>query len=187
MTRKNNPKQTVESIIDIATKLFMEKGYEHTTMQDIVDGLGMSKGAIFYHFKSKDDILDAVVKRMIRQLESAARAIANDTALTAHEKMRQIISAINISDGPNGGLIEELHRPDNAMLHQRSISGTIDMLAPIMADVITQGMEEGVYHTAYPLETIEFILAGDQLVFDAGFFQRTTEELQSRVAALARN
>jgi hypothetical protein len=56
-----------------------------------------------------------------------------------------------------------------------------------MADVIVQGIDEGIYHTDHPLETIEFILAGSQLVFDAGFFQRTTEELQSRVAALARN
>ncbi|MDR1616206.1 MAG: TetR/AcrR family transcriptional regulator, partial [Syntrophomonadaceae bacterium] len=167
MTRKNNSQQTIETIINVSAELFAKKGYEHTTMQDIVDGLGMSKGAIFYHFKSKDDILDAVVERMIRQLESAARAIADDTALSAHEKMRQIISAINISDGSNGGFIEELHRPNNAMLHQRSISGTIDMLAPIMADVITQGMEEGVYyHTPHPLETIEFVLAGSQLIFD---------------------
>jgi AcrR family transcriptional regulator len=187
MTRKNNPKQTAESIIDIATKLFMEKGYEHTTMQDIVDGLGMSKGAIFYHFKSKEDIMDAVVDRMIRQMESAARAIADDTTLTAHEKMQQIISAVSISDSPDGGFIEELHHPDNAMLHQRSISGTIDMLAPITADVIAQGMDEGIYHTDHPLETIEFILAGSQLIFDEGFFTRTPEELQSRMIAFIRN
>jgi AcrR family transcriptional regulator len=187
MVRKNNPKQTVESIIDIATKLFAEKGYEHTTMQNIVDGLGMSKGAIFYHFKSKEDILDAVVERMIRQMESAARAIAGDTTLTAHQKMRQIISAASISDSPDGGFIEELHHPDNAILHQRSISGTIDMLAPIMADVIVQGIDEGIYHTDHPLETIEFILAGSQLVFDEGFFTRTPEELQSRMSAFIQN
>jgi AcrR family transcriptional regulator len=187
MTRKISSQQTIEKIIDVSAKLFMKKGYEQTTMQDIVDGLGMSKGAIFHHFKSKDDVLDAVVERMIRQMENAARAIANNTALTAHQKMQQIILAASISESPQGEFIEELHRPNNATLHQRSISGTIDMLAPIMADVIAQGAEEGIYHAAYPLETIEFILAGSQLVFDEGFFQRTPEELQSRMTAFIRN
>jgi hypothetical protein len=72
-------------------------------------------------------------------------------------------------------------------MHQRSISGTIDLLAPIMADVIAQGEKEGVYHTAHPLETIEFILAGGQLVFDEGFFRRTPEELQRRMKVFIRD
>ena len=61
MPRKKNPKQTLENIVSIATELFVEKGCEKTSMQDIVNALGMSKGAIFHHFKSKEDILNAVI------------------------------------------------------------------------------------------------------------------------------
>jgi AcrR family transcriptional regulator len=177
----------LNEILDAAEQLFMKKGYEQTTVNDILAKVEISKGAFYHYFKSKEEAMDAVVERMIRQMESAVRAIADDTTLTAYEKMQQIISATSISDSPNGEFIEELHRPDKAMLHQRSISGSIDMLAPIMADVITQGMEEGVYHTSHPLETIEFILAGSQLVFDEGFFTRTPEELQSRMSAFIQN
>jgi AcrR family transcriptional regulator len=177
----------LNEILDAAEQLFVQKGYEQTTVNDILDEVGIGKGTFYHYFKSKEETMNIVVERMIRQMESAARAIADDTALTAHEKMQQIISATSISESPNGEFIEELHRPDNAMLHQKSISGTIDMLAPIMADVITQGIEESVYHTSHPLETIEFILSGSQLVFDEGFFQRTPEELQSRMAVFIQN
>ncbi len=47
MTRKNNPKQAIENIITISAKLFAEKGYDKTSMQNIVDASGMSKGGIF--------------------------------------------------------------------------------------------------------------------------------------------
>lgn len=63
MARKNNPKQAIENIITISAKLFAEKGYDKTSMQDIVDALGMSKGGIFHHFKSKEDIFNAVMER----------------------------------------------------------------------------------------------------------------------------
>jgi AcrR family transcriptional regulator len=185
VTKKHDVR--LNEILDAAEQLFVQKGYEQTTINDILAKVEISKGAFYHYFKSKEDAMDAVVERIIRQMESAARAIAGDTTLTSHQKMQQIISIASISDSPQGEFIEELHRPNNAMLHQRSISGTIDMLAPIMAGVIAQGMEEGVYHTSHPLETIEFILAGSQLVFDKGFFTRTPEELRSRMIAFIRN
>ncbi|MDR2350865.1 MAG: TetR/AcrR family transcriptional regulator [Deltaproteobacteria bacterium] len=177
----------LNEILDAAEQFFMKNGYEQTTINDILAKVEISKGAFYHYFKSKEDAMDAVVERIIRQMESDARAIAADPTLTAHQKMQRIISTANISDSSRGEFMEELHRPTNATLHQKSISGTIDMLAPIMADVIAQGAKEGVYHTAHPLETIEFILAGSHLVFDGGFFSRTPEELKSRMNALIRN
>ena len=57
MARNKHPEETVNLILDVAFRLFMEKGYEHTSIQDIIDHLGgLSKGAIYHHFKSKEDI-----------------------------------------------------------------------------------------------------------------------------------
>ena len=58
MARNKYPEETRKKILDISFRLFSEKGYDHTTIQDIVDALGMSKGAVYHHFKSKEDILD---------------------------------------------------------------------------------------------------------------------------------
>ena len=65
VARNKHPEETVNLILDVAFRLFMEKGYEHTSIQDIIDNLGgLSKGAIYHHFKSKEDILVAVTDRM---------------------------------------------------------------------------------------------------------------------------
>ena len=65
VARNKHPEETVKRILDVAYSLFMEKGYEATSIQDIINGLGgLSKGAIYHHFKSKEDILIAVTDRM---------------------------------------------------------------------------------------------------------------------------
>ena len=65
MARNKHPEQTRNFILETAFRLFIEKGYERTSIQDIIDQLGgLSKGAIYHHFKSKEDILTAVCERM---------------------------------------------------------------------------------------------------------------------------
>ena len=62
MSRNKHPEETVQLILDVATRLFLEKGYENTSVQDIIDNLGgLTKGAIYHHFKSKEEILAAVI------------------------------------------------------------------------------------------------------------------------------
>ena len=68
MARNKYPEITVEKILDAAQRLFLEKGYDNTTIQDIVDELGgLTKGAVYHHFKSKEEIMDAVGDRMFRE------------------------------------------------------------------------------------------------------------------------
>ena len=65
MARNKYPEVTEERILDVAQRLFLEKGYENTTIQDIVNELGgLTKGAVYHHFKSKEEIMDAVSDRM---------------------------------------------------------------------------------------------------------------------------
>ena len=64
MARNKHPEQTVKLILDTASTLFFQKGYDHTTLQDIIDATHLSKGAIYHHFASKEAILIAVADRM---------------------------------------------------------------------------------------------------------------------------
>ena len=65
MARNKYPELTVEKILDVAQKLFLEQGYEQTTIQDIVNNLGgMTKGAVYHHFKSKEEIINALADKM---------------------------------------------------------------------------------------------------------------------------
>ena len=78
VARNKHPEETVQLILDVAFRLFIEKGYEHTSIQDILDHLGgLSKGAIYHHFKSKEDILVAVIDRMTAESNGMLADICN--------------------------------------------------------------------------------------------------------------
>jgi len=183
ISKKHDVRQN--EILDAAETLFIQKGYEKATINDILDKAEIGKGTFYHYFKSKEDVMDAVIGRMVERVVNTAEVIADDTKLSVHEKIRSIILSLNISESPNGPMIEELHQPSNAKMHQKSIVETIRAIAPILSGVVEQGIHEGVYNTPYPLETIEFLLAANQFIFDEGIFQWKPEEMTARVIAFA--
>ena len=91
MSRNKHPEETVNLILDVAFRLFMEKGFEYTSIQDIINNLGgLSKGAIYHHFKSKEDILVAVTERMTAESNQMLAAIRDRTDLSGKEKLKTI-------------------------------------------------------------------------------------------------
>ena len=91
MARNKPPEETVNLIVSVAFRKFMEKGYEHTSIQDIIDNLGgMSKGAIYHHFKSKEDILMAVMDRMTAGSNRMLKDIRDRKGLSGKEKLKAI-------------------------------------------------------------------------------------------------
>ncbi len=91
MARNKHPEETVNLILDVAFRLFIKKGYEHTSIQDIIKQLGgLSKGAIYHHFKSKEDILMAVTDRMTSESNRMLADVRDRTDLTGQEKLKTI-------------------------------------------------------------------------------------------------
>lgn len=95
MARNKYPEETVARILDVSLKLFLEKGYENTTIQDIIDALGnLSKGAIYHHFKSKEDILEAVCdQRLFAGVEALMNEVVTDKRLNGREKLTRMFTA----------------------------------------------------------------------------------------------
>src|SRR5438067_560783 len=79
-------------IIDIMQRLIYTKGYEQMTIQDVLDGLQMSKGAFYHYFRSKPALLEAMVERTVDQIEQVLRPIVMDPDLPALEKLRQFFA-----------------------------------------------------------------------------------------------
>lgn len=91
MARNKHPEETVNLILDVAFRLIMEKGYEHTSIQDIIAHLGgLSKGAIYHHFKSKEDILVAVIDRITSESNQMLAEIRDRFDLNGNEKLKAI-------------------------------------------------------------------------------------------------
>ncbi|MDR1430822.1 MAG: TetR/AcrR family transcriptional regulator [Propionibacteriaceae bacterium] len=184
LTRKRDAR--LAAILDAAERLFVEKGYEATTVADVLDTVGMGKGTFYHYFNSKEEVLWAVVERLTATLVQRASAIADAPGLDAHSKMVQLIAAINIAQTPDGAIIDELHHPANAQMHRQTLVETIRQVAPIMADIVGQGIAEGVYSTPRPLESVEFLLVGISAIFDEGYFVWAPEEFASRAAEASR-
>ncbi|MDR1438695.1 MAG: TetR/AcrR family transcriptional regulator [Clostridiales bacterium] len=170
-------------ILDASEDLFFSKGYEKATVNDILDAVGISKGAFYYHFGSKEEVLDAIIRRRADSGICAANRIAADAALTAHEKLLQIMLAQKPNTAQQEQLVGALHEAPNALMHQKSLSEIILRLAPVLGAVVGQGIGEGVFRTPYPIESSEFILAVAQTIFDDGCFHWTADELARKIPA----
>lgn len=156
MARKNNPKQTVDNILLVSTRLFTEKGYDKTSMQDIVDALGMSKGAIFHHFKSKEEIFNEVVSRQFQYVEQMLSTwIAEMQGLRAKEKLMRILEK-NLSDqrahALDGVFSSQIQNPHLIVANMKD---GVKKSAPIFAEIMREGVEDGSITTEFPDECAE--------------------------------
>ena len=93
MSRNKYPEQTVEKILDAAACLFAQKGYAHTTLQDVIDETGLSKGAVYHHFKSKEEIAAKVGDRMGAEFTATLAHIRDDDAMTGLQKLQAVFAA----------------------------------------------------------------------------------------------
>lgn len=183
MRISKNPEERRNEILDAAEFLFTTKGYSNTTINDILKKVGIAKGTFYHYFQSKEEVMDEVVMRFIAIGVEAAKEIASDQNLKAHEKIFQIIMAQSPDGGRKEQMIDELHQVNNAEMHQKSLVETILQLTPILAEVIEQGIAEGTFKTPYPKETVEFLLVSSQFLFDEGIFKWQPQELMQKAIA----
>jgi AcrR family transcriptional regulator len=176
------PEERRQEIIVAAAELFRTKDYEKTTMQNVMDAVGIAKGTIYHYFKSKEDLLEAVIEQSVVEYLAGMQATLDESTGNALDKMRLLIGAGQVED-EESEIIEHLHRPGNVGMHTRQLIVTITGLAPLYAKVIQQGCDEGVFQTEYPLESAELILTGIQFLTDLGIHPWQPEDLMRRVLA----
>ncbi|MCC8356281.1 MAG: TetR/AcrR family transcriptional regulator [Oscillospiraceae bacterium] len=171
-------KERRNEILDIAQRLFHEKGYGQTTIEDILKEAGIAKGTIYYHFKSKEEILSAMIDRQLDRREEEFCRIAENETLTPVEKLMQVISL----QAQQGTLAEGLHEKENAELHQKTFQRSLLRFAPIMTKIVEQGIKKGDFSTPYPREGVELLFCASQL-HDPGVFSWTPEEYRKKMDA----
>lgn len=169
-------------IVRAARYLFQSKEYDKTTMQDVMDDLGIAKGTIYYYFKSKDDLLEAVIENIVDENIEQMQSSLQEMKGNALEKLRALIGDGNMATN-NGEILERLHQPGNQGLHNRLLAAALIKQAPLYAGLIRQGCQEGIFQTETPLECAEFILAALQFLTDQGIYPWTPEDLIRRAFA----
>ena len=176
------PEVRKKEILDAAEKLFADRGYEAATVNDILDAVKIAKGTFYYYFKSKEEVLDALIDRRISEgVKKAEEIIASP--LPPVQKLLAIMMAQKPQNRIQEDFTSVLHEKDNSKMHQKSLTRFILRLSPCLGKVVKEGIEAGIFSTPFPQESAEILLSAGLVLFDDDYFKWTNEEKTSKIVA----
>lgn len=179
MARNKYPEITVEKILEVSQRLFLTKGYDNTTIQDIVDELGgLTRGAIYHHFKSKEEIMDALTDKMFHE-KNPFDTVKNQKDLNGLQKMKMAMS-LNNSDKEKVNLsLQAIPVLKNPRILAGIIESNRQVLSPFWLELLTEGNKDGSIHTDYAKELSELIPLLD-LWLTPSIYPATSEEMHHK-------
>ena len=148
-----------EEFLRTAETLFNEKGYEHTSVDDIVARMSVAKGLFYYYFDSKDQLLELLIRRLIDEVRANVAGVVARQDLSALEKLGELARSNNEIKARSLTLVAYFNEDRNKALHYLMEDQMTEFMVPAMEVIIRQGLEEGVFHTPYPRETAIAILS----------------------------
>ena len=142
------------AIIDTAERLFYQKGYEETSVQDVLDELHLSKGGFYHHFESKLSLLEAICeKRTISSFEESERVI-RENSLNAVEKLNLLFGTSSIFHQDSMDFIALMlrvaYKEGQVMLREQMKMTSMRLMQPLVDEVIQEGVRENLFFVKYP-------------------------------------
>ena len=181
-------KSKKEQILDMSFSLFLEKGYDNTSISDILSKLDIARGTLYYHFESKEAIMDAIIERTAKKIVEEAKGIVLQKGLSVHEKIFLLFYESSMRRLSGGELmIDYLNQPQNALFHEKSNRAFIQKISPILGDIISEGVKEGIFDNAFPYESAELILAMIMGFMDVPYENTNGNDLERRMESLLYN
>jgi AcrR family transcriptional regulator len=159
-----------EEILVVAQRLFIERGYEATSIESILDAAGISKGAFYYYFKSKEELLDAQISAMSEQIGMALKQIMVDNTLDVFKKLRAIHDVSRSIKVRNKDLLKMymilVNRQGNEKLRRKMVEQMQFTTLPVYRSIIEQGIGEGNFNTPSAEFASEMIICMAQRLYD---------------------
>mgnify|MGYP001003285999 FL=1 len=181
-------KSKKEQILDMSFSLFLEKGYDNTSISDILSKLDIARGTLYYHFESKEAIMDAIIERTAKKIVEEAKGIVLQKGLSVHEKIFLLFYESSMRRLSGGELmIDYLNQPQNALFHEKSNRAFIQKISPILGDIISEGVKEGIFDNAFPYESAELILAMIMGFMDVPYENTDANDPERRMESLLYN
>ena len=175
-----DPEERRNEILDTAQRLFIEKGFIQTSVSEIVKEIGVAQGTFYYYFKTKEDILDAIIDRYVGESIAETESCLNNPDLNTKQKMENMaLSELKIATRNSS----YLHRIQSADIHTRILTVIVQKLTPLYTRLIEEGIQSEIWKTDYPQEFAESMLVTTHILFDPGLFHRTKEEFERCILA----
>ena len=171
-----------EFILDIAEKMFVEQGFDQTSISQLLDATQIARGTLYYYFTSKEEIMDAIIERWIEQSFEQMRIWIKRKHLSIIERLMGALASLNMQkDGQE--LLDHLHAPQNALLHEKTNKILLSKAPQILYPLFQEGLQTGKMQTAYPYESIEMMLTYSLQLFDNSFQKLERAEQDQKIQA----
>lgn len=153
-----------QEILNIAYRLFTQKGYENTSVDEIISEAHIAKGTYYYYFPSKEATLEAVIDKMIEKEVAQAKAIL-DSSIDIPQKLIGIITALR-PEQEESSITDVLNQKQNIIMHDKVNKRIIQEAIPLLSQVIREGIDQGIFDCNYVEERIKMILQLSNFLFD---------------------
>ncbi len=178
-----NPAVRRNEFITVAEELFIEKGFENTSIDNIVEQMNVAKGLFYHYFKTKEDLLNVIAERLLDEIGSSIASAMEKKGLTAMERFKELTpSNVDISDRSKM-IVALFHKERNQAFHHLMEEKAGKKMIPAVERIIIQGVEEGIFHTDHPTETaIALVTAMGSL--NKSIPSEATPEQTARIATI---
>ena len=130
-------------LLKIAYNMFLSRGYENTSVDEIIAEAQIAKGTFYYYFPSKEKMLEDVIEMMIEsEAETARQIIGSD--MPVPQKIVAVITSIKPAESEKP-IQDALIQPENVLMHDRIRKKLIEVIAPLLSKVIEEGVDEGIF------------------------------------------
>ena len=157
-----------QELLQIAYRMFISRGYENTSVDEIIEEAGIAKGTFYYYFETKEQLLEEVIGMMIdRETEAAGQVLKAEIPVT--QKIAGIISSFRPTqeETPIEGA---LMQPENIVMHEKIRKKIVEAAIPLLSGVVEEGIAQGVFSCDCIPERVRMLLVISSVTFDEGRF-----------------
>ena len=175
-----DPMVRMAEILDAAEELFYARGYHETAISDIVKSIGVAQGTFYYYFKSKDEILEALINRRISEFSHALEEISASSTLNPLQKLEKIfqtmLCALRFKDDLLFGF---LYNDRTLHLMDKLAQQGMKVLAPFWQKIFEEGVQQKIFQIDYPILAVNFVNNVLSTMFQAIYERLPEEQIQA--------
>ena len=157
-----------KELLKIAYDMFLTHGYENTSVDGIIEKAQIAKGTYYYHFQSKEQMLEEVIDMMIdSETKMAKQIITMD--IPVPQKIVMMLTSMKPTEAEQP-IKNALFQPENVLMHHKVRKKLINIITPLLSEVIKEGVEEGIFECDNIPERVKMLLIISDGTFNEGTF-----------------
>ena len=157
-----------QELLKIAYRMFIQNGYEETSIDEIIAEAHIAKGTYYYYFPSKEATLEEVINMMINDEVERAKAVLS-APIPIPRKLVGVITSLRPEQGETN-ISDALNQKENIIMHEKISRRIVDEAVPLLAEVVSEGIAQGLFACDHIEERVRMILIMSQHLFDNGNF-----------------